>query len=341
MSEWDLDEAARSAVFEQDIVPALFPDAPAAARPQLVLLGGAPGSGYSRATGRILADLDESAVVIRGSDLAAFHPHHAELAASRDPNSGRVLAEAASAWVRASIRFGREKRRSLILEGALRTPDVVAGTAATFAAQGYETRVVVVGARRSDALLTEVSTHLRAVRAGRGSTLVSARQFDEGFERQRQLLSAFSESVPVDRLTVLGPDGETASDHDSAERPAAAPGAARALAGIEAKRMSTIEAVAWLGEVKRVTTFAETIRDRDRALTEALIELHEAAIQQVIPGLAVNTKSSRGSEVLQIQERGSAARIIALRRSLDPGAAPDPAAPVVSAPAPSSGGPSR
>ena len=95
------------------------------------------------------------------------------------------------------------------------------------------------------------------------------------------------------------------------------------------RRLTSVQAAQWLSELRRVTEYAETLRDRPREFTERLITLHGLAVREIIPELEVPA----GSPVASLQEHRSAAALAALRRSLQP-ARPreDLAAPVVSAP---------
>ena len=83
MSDWTPSEAERQQIFEEQIVPIVFPQPSPAGTPTLLLLTGQPGAGMSRATGRLLAESPDDMVALSGDDLRAFHPHFLALTRSR------------------------------------------------------------------------------------------------------------------------------------------------------------------------------------------------------------------------------------------------------------------
>lgn len=318
------------------VLPVLFVDGNAAETPTLVLLAGVPGSGASRATGRILAQLGENAPAIRINDLRAFYMQTPEPGIDRADSASAASAE----WLRGAVRFARESRRSFVLDGPLRTPAVAIATVELFGSHGFDTRVVVVGARRGDALLSLVSEHLRRARDGSVSAPPSAAALDAAIESQRAVLSALESAAPSTPLEVWDQRGNPV--HNSAASDSSTVGVLDHLDRAESLPRSTAESVQWLSELRRVTGFAESLATRHPALTAELIELHEIAIRDVIPDLKVNAASRRGSEVTSIQEAGVAARLSELRRAL-PSRRPeaDLAAPVITPAAPSTSGPTR
>lgn len=325
-------------VFVDEILPVLFPASrDASTNPIFVLLAGQPGAGAGRAVGRLMAEHGTDTSLLRADDLRTFYLQLTGADRGRSPrDSTREAAETAE-WLRASMAFAREHRRSLILEGSFSTPSTVTALATRFATDGFQTRVVVVAARRAESLLSNASLSLRAVLAGRPPRFVSRAAHDQGFEGTRALTRALEESDAVDRITVLGRNGDAVFDKHRQDQPNPFSGATSALTAGQAERLTSLQSAQWLSELRHVTTFAMTLREIPRTVTEQLIELHEMALREVIPELAVPANSQAAATL----ERRSASDLVALRRLLAYESAVDATAPVLVPGGPERGGPTR
>lgn len=337
MSEWDLSEDERDEILRRDILPTYFPGEAASVDPTLVLLAGHPGAGKSRAQTQLIAEHADDLAVISGDDLRAFLPDYLEFTSTRSPRDPQALAGATVGWVRDCIRFARENRRSLLLEGSFRDPAVVAGTAARFAAEGFATRIVVVASRRAESLLSVTSRYLRDVHTGVPARLVSREAHDLGLDDTATLVAALEANTAVDRLTILDRPGHAVFDARAVDDTAFG-GASTALRAALTARLSRLDATQWLSELHHVAAFAEARADLPGEVTELLIDLHEAALREVIPELHVPD----GGKFATAVERTTVANLVTLRRSLPPAPVPiDAAFPVVVPGGPERGGPSR
>lgn len=336
MSEWELGDDSRDEILRRSILPLYFPDPPATSEsPILILLAGQPGAGRSRASSVLFEEHGNDLAVVTGDDLRAFHPRFAEMTVTRAPEAREALARATAGWVRDCIRYARENRRSLILEGAFHDPAVVGGTAERFAAAGFQTRAVVVASRRAESLLSVASLYLRDVRAGTAARFTTREAHDRGFDATRTLVAALEETASVDRLTVLGRDGLTVFDTRRSEDGFG--GASAALVAAQSARLGRFDATQWLSELHHVTEFAASRRDLPREVTELLVDLHETALREVIPELHVPA----GGKFATVIEQKKAAALVALRSSLQREQSVDAAAPVFTPAAPDRGGVSR
>lgn len=336
MSEWELADEFRDEISRRSILPLFFPDAPPLdASPTLTLVAGQPGAGRSRPSSLLLAEHGPDLAVVTGDDLRAFHPRFAEITVTRAPDAREALARATAGWVRDCIRYARENGRSLVLEGAFQDPSVVVGTAERFAAEGFQTRVVVVGSRRAESLLSVASLYLRDVRAGAAARFTSREAHDRGFAATRALVVALEDAASVDRLTVLGRDGRTVFDAYGGE--GGFGGASAALLAAQSTRLSRFDATQWLSELHHVTEFAASRRDLPRGVTELLVDLHETALREVIPELHVPADGKFATAI----EQKTVAGLVALRRALPREQPVDAAAPVFTPTGPERGGVSR
>lgn len=283
----ELSEDARSDILQRDILPLHFPVRRTPGPPSLVLLAGQPGAARSRVVSQLLAEYDGDLAVVQGEDLRAFHPHLLALRAARTEDADEELGTVVAGWVQGCIRHARENQRSLLLEGAFLNPDTPIGAAARFADAGFQSRVVVVGVRRAESLLAETSRHLRAAHAGDVSTFAGVDAHDDAFHATRALVTRLEAEPAVDRLTVVDRTGAVVFDRTSTDSAEGFAGAEDALVDAQSTRLGQRDATQWLSELKHVTQFAQTRRVPVLEVQDALVELHEIALREVIPELHI------------------------------------------------------
>lgn len=318
-------------VSAEDIVRVVFPDSSSADDPVLVVVIRPPGSMTAPVTGRLVVEHGPDIAVLNGEDLRSMHPAIAD----GSPAVEAVQSETAD-WLRACLAFARENHRSLILEGQF-SPTAVLGITDRFSGAGFRTRVVISGARRAECLLSAVSHYLRSVQSGMGVRFVSRDAVDRELDSARMLTAALEFSDAVGRVSVVSRNGKILFDQErgTGERPFQ--GASAALGAAQSERLTSLQSAQWLSELRRVTDYAATLRNTPQALVEALVDLHETALREIIPELPVPA----GSKAAAVQERRAAAELVALRRSLVVAPPVDVAAPVVGPEGPYRGGISR
>lgn len=319
-------------VSAEDIVRVVFPESSSADDPVLVVVTRPPGSMTAPVTGRLVVEHGPDIAVLNGDDLRAMHPAIAD----GSPAAMQAVQSDTADWLRACLAFARENHRSLILEGQF-SPTAVLGITDRFSGAGFRTRVVISGARRAECLLSAVSHYLRSVQAGMGVRFVSRDAVDRELDSGRMLTAALESSDAVDRVSVVSREGKILFDAErgAGERPFQ--GASAAFGVAQSERLTSLQSTQWLSELRRVTDYAATLRDAPRALVEALVDLHETALREIIPELPVPA----GSKAAAVQERRAAAELVALRRSLSSTSPVDVAAPVVGPAGPDRGGISR
>lgn len=332
MTETTADETLR-----REILPLIFLEGPPSDSPALVLLVGQPGSGRSRAVSALVRESPNLAV-LNGDELWAFHPALRRRGiAGADAEPGASAAQVVSGWVGACIRFARENRRSLVLEGTFANLAAAVGTAERFSAEGFTTRVVVVGSRRAESLLSVTSSYLAGVQAGRRTVLTSRAAHDEGFGATRALVASIEESGWTDQVTILSRDGRVVFDAARSDAGPEFEGAAEALVAAQSARMGRFDATQWLSELNHATQFAMTRRGLPVEVTELLVDLHETSLREVIPELQVPASGKFATAI----EQKTVARLVALRQSTSRAPRVDVAAPAVQVEGPQPGGVSR
>lgn len=338
MTDSNLSEDARREIFERDVAPLYFPPESADDEPTLVLLAAQPGAGRARAAAALVAESGGTLSPLNGDGLRAFHPDAVELMRSGSQVAVAILDRVTASWVSAGIRYAREHRRSLLLDGTFPDPAVVTATAERFAGAGFRTRVVVVGSRRAESLLTVTSRYLRDVQAGVPARFTSREAHDSGFDATRVLIRALGAAPFADRLTVLDRGGRAVFDARRVDGENSFSGARDALRTAQSTRMRRLDATQWLSELHHVTEFAASRRDLPVGVTEALVDLHETALREVIPELHVPA----GGRFATMIEQRTVARLVSLRRDVQRDhAQPDVAAPVLVPRGPDRNGPTR
>ena len=142
MSDHVLAEEAAQRIFDEEIVPIFFPDQATSERPMMTFIVGQPGAAATRGASQ-LSD-DGAAGVLSAMELRTFHPRYLELSRSRSPEDARVLQDSAAAWMRSALGHARTNKRSLILDGALSSPDVALAATTLFARSGSGTEYKLV-----------------------------------------------------------------------------------------------------------------------------------------------------------------------------------------------------
>jgi hypothetical protein len=279
-------------IYRAEIRPLLFgtEEDTSEAEPTLMLLGGQPGSGKSRASARLAQEHDRI-VALSGDDLRVFYPDYRALVHVDPERAGPVLAEATRAWARSAIQDAFENRRSLLLEGTFGDPDVTLDTAARFRQAGFHVRVVAIATPRVLSLVTVASRYLRDLQTGYSARFTPLSAHDRGYEGTTRLMESTKAIGAVDRVTILSRNGSVLHDGagDSIQewsnaRAALAEGRHPEVWGAR----STMEL---LGELKQITTYAINTERLTNGLAVLLKEAHVLARKDVVPHLSVNRDS--------------------------------------------------
>lgn len=317
----------------QDVIlRSLFDGARPSVTPTFVLLAGAPAAGTGRVIGRLRSEDDGDLVPVSIEDLQAFHPRYLDAQFRQSPAGRKELSELAASWLQASISHARANGYSLLLEGEFRTADRALGVALRFADSGYEVRVVTVAARDDQSLLSATSRGLRLMQERQPAEFVTPAENEQSMRDMSALIVAAADSPLVGRVSVLNQHGVSVFDAERSESGMLS-GASVALSTSRSEAMSALEATQWLSELRHMTEYARSLRTVPTAAIDSLIELHEMAIQRVVPELPVPS----GSEVAIIQQQRLATDVAALKRMKVHPEVVDAAAPTVT---PAESGPS-
>lgn len=301
-------------IYRSLIQPTLF-DSPAVeeSEPTLVLLGGQPGSGKSRASTRVLAEY-KGMVALSGDDLRIFHPHYLELVTELPERAGEVLAEATRPWVRAVLQDSVMRRRSLLLEGTFGDPDVTLATASRFRDAGFHVRVIAIASPRVLSLVTAASRYLRDRKAGSPARFTRLSAHDRGYDGTTLLIESLDASAPIAQVTIVSRNGSLLFDHaeHTGTRSDAFNGAPGALQeGRHPTSWGARSTMELLGELKQITAYATSSGLLTTDTAELLIEAHELALAEVAPNLSIAPESPQARFIHQAVSE----QLVALRRS--------------------------
>ncbi|GHF12494.1 zeta toxin family protein [Pseudolysinimonas yzui] len=304
-------------IYRTFIRPLLFDPSPSVgtAAPTLVLLGGQPGAGKSRASARLVTEHDGPIAVLSGDDLRIFHPDYRRLITANPEQAGPVLAEATSAWVRAAIQDAFQSRHSLILEGTFGDPTTTLATAARFRQTGFQIRIVAIASPRVLSIITAASSYLRDLRAGAPARFTRLSAHDRGYAGTARLIEWLDPATHADRITILSRIGRILYDHHVDQGGSMPDDAGAALRdGRHPTSWGARSTMEVLGELKQITAYAIASGHLTEDVAELLIEAHSLALEEVVPRLSIDAASPQARFIRQAVTE----QAITLRRALNP-----------------------
>lgn len=279
--------------------------------PTLVLLGGQPGSGKSRASARLIAEYD-GMVALSGDDLRIFHPHFRKLINDDPEHAGPTLAEATRPWVRSAIQDALENRHSLLLEGTFGDPEITLATADRFRQAGFQVRIVVLASPRILSVITVASRYLRDLRMGAPARFTRLSAHDRGYDGTTRLLDALATGKATDRITVLGRGGGALFDQNDQDTVSLSAARDALIEGRNPTRWGARSTMELLGELKQITNYATTSGGPTADIADLLIEAHNLALDEVVPRLSIDADSPQARFIRQAVTEQS----VALLRSV-------------------------
>lgn len=128
-------------IYDTRIAPDLFRSVQPVERPTAVVLGGQPGAGKTpmqNLASREFADRG-GIVKIIGDDLRAYLPHYKSLQRADDKTAAFYTDRDSGRLVEMAIAEAASRRVNVLVEGTMRSPDVVAKTLRDFREAGFQT----------------------------------------------------------------------------------------------------------------------------------------------------------------------------------------------------------
>ena len=216
---FDLDRLAR-----EKALPRIFRRIRSVApgtRPTLVLLGGQPGAGKSKAQDTITAR-HQSMAAITGDGFRQHHPDFATLAKTDPLSMANVTSEVAGPLVRRcldhalGIRYdfdgqpeqNRAEQYSVLLEGVFSDPDMVLSTVEEFAGAGFDVHVYAMAVPEHLSRLSAESRYLAAA-GPYAARWTPPTAHDRSYNRLPDTLGALEQSEHVSHIEVWTRTGPT------------------------------------------------------------------------------------------------------------------------------------
>jgi UDP-N-acetylglucosamine kinase len=141
----NLGSAELRRIFVERIVPGLLAGQPQP-EPVLIIVGGQPGAGKSRAQDTIIEQLGRrQAVVVDADDLRPYHPRYDSLALEDDITAAARTHPAASQWVDMALSYTIEQRYDIVYSTTMNSPEGTAARIAQARQAGYHVQAVIVG----------------------------------------------------------------------------------------------------------------------------------------------------------------------------------------------------
>lgn len=237
------DEARGRQVFDAAVRQVIFPPTPTGDR-LLVLLGGQPAAGKTRAQAAILAEHPEL-VSITGDDLRAYHPGNRDLAVNDPLAMPAATAPTSSGLIRLALDHAIEHGYPVLLEGTFRDPAMV-GTATRFAEAGYQVEVVAVA---TPAPVSRLAAEERFLRARRGEVgrWTPPEAHETALTGSPEVVAALEALPSVARIQVYARDRRLYDNHRiQAGAWEHEPYAAEMLHGEQTRQLTPTEADGWL-----------------------------------------------------------------------------------------------
>ncbi|CAG7600800.1 zeta toxin family protein [Leucobacter soli] len=240
-------EAWLARVFAEKVRHELFDGHTPQPVPVLVLLGGQPAAGKTRAQHAILTEHGaDDLVEITGDDLREFHPEYDLLADEAPFEMPAQTAPVSGGLVRLALDYAREHGYSVLLEGTFRDAGMVTRNAIRFADAGYRVEVVAVA---TPAAVSRLSAEMRS--QGSGYPNVGRWTPPEAHETALRyspgVLAALEALPQVGRVRVFSREGPLYENARTVTGEwAAAPEASRVLTLEQHRPLAPLAALGWL-----------------------------------------------------------------------------------------------
>lgn len=169
-------------------------------KPTVFFVGGPPGTGKSRAMDLVKDQAGGDVIQIEGDALRPFHPDYDAIMATEPHNMTVVTGKAAGEWTRRAIDDARTLGLDVAIEGTLRDPSVLIGTAEDFG-PGWRKELHVVAEPPEVSRLGTVSRVLTEGRHTPGAV------HDEAYRNNPDTIRQAFDSGLFDRITLSTRNG--------------------------------------------------------------------------------------------------------------------------------------
>ena len=227
-------------IYAREVRPAVFDRSVTTDHPTLVMVGGQPAAGKSRAGEWATAQHDPMAEVT-GDDLRYLHPDFRRLKRD-DPMAMPNVTQAVSGpLVRRCLDEAVERRYSLLLEGVFRDPAVTVATIERFHAAGFTVHAVAVAVPPQLSRASAINRFLTQGRWTPPSAHDSAVQSLPGTVQQVATHRDVARFTVVDRSGVLRDSTIPGAGRGEEMRAVVQHAHTRSLTDVEARQVATLQ----------------------------------------------------------------------------------------------------
>ncbi|MET9847853.1 zeta toxin family protein [Streptomyces ossamyceticus] len=186
------------------ILPAFLSHAAPSARPRVLVVAGAPGSGKTTAADRLQPLMIPHAVRICSDLLKAEHPGYAPALASDEHHAGLVVRADTRRWAQALAARARLLGADTVEETALDDPQALRLLSEAYRLAGYRIHLLVLDIPDAVGQLRITARHLQQARQFGAVRYVSATHRTACANRLLDTLALAESERLADRVTVLG-----------------------------------------------------------------------------------------------------------------------------------------
>ncbi|MFG2440966.1 zeta toxin family protein [Streptomyces sp. NPDC048508] len=188
-------------------MPKFLAGATSSARPRVLLVAGAPGSGKTTAADRIQALAFPHAVRVCADLLKPEHPHYAPALAVDELHAGRVVRADTRRWAQELAARARLRGADVVEETALDDPRALREVSAAYRLAGYRIHLLVLDVPSGVGQLRITVRHLQHARRCGAVRYVSAAHRAACADRLPDTLAVAENERLADRVTVVGYEG--------------------------------------------------------------------------------------------------------------------------------------
>jgi len=257
-------------IYETRIAPDLFRSVQPVERPTAVVLGGQPGAGKTPMQNLAAREFADNGGIVKiiGDDLRAHLPHYKSLQRGDDKTAAFYTDRDSGRLVEMAIAEAALRRVNVLVEGTMRSPDVVAKTLRDFREAGFQTdaRALAVSPEMSSlGILQRYAAQKESRGVGRMTTAAAHQAAVTGM---LATLDRIQDERLAERLAIYRRGGELIESFDLTGPAAAGEQRARELVERERSRPLTAQEAQYRQrEIERLTPILQKhgiIPSRDR-----------------------------------------------------------------------------